>query len=265
MSNFVRINKSIIFKNFITGLNQYAENLNLNFLEEGIKINTLTLNKSGFLDILLTKDMFEDYDHEIDTTYGINLSILNKCLKSVKKEDKLIIKFEIENTLVNIQNNRRTLKFIIPTLDIDEDEMEIPKINYNNIIYLSNKRFKDICSEFKNHDIDSISLNIEKEKLIFCSKSSVEIKMEMNEYKEEIEKCGDIKIIKKDINNYYRIKKLEDNSKVTIPFNDFNKFSKIEKFSKKIKLSFSNDFPINLIYKMIDGSYISLYLAPRIE
>ena len=38
---------------------------------------TLTQNKTGLLDVLLTKDMFEDYDHEIDTTYGINLSILS--------------------------------------------------------------------------------------------------------------------------------------------------------------------------------------------
>jgi hypothetical protein len=49
------------------------------------------------------------------------------------------------------------------------------------------------------------------------------------------------------------------------PLEYLKKMMKASKFSDKVLLEFSNDYPLKLIFKDIDKIHLSFVLAPRVE
>ena len=128
-------------------LKDILTDVNLQISSNGIKIIAMDGSKVAVVHLKLDADKFEHFDCKKPIKAGINMASLHKILKIIKNND--IINFYIkENDSINlnikIENTEKKTKIIsvIKLLDIDEDILEIPNIEYDSVITMPSNDFQ---------------------------------------------------------------------------------------------------------------------------
>lgn len=103
-------NGTKVFINVFKTMQNIINNVYLQISIEGICIQSMNANKTTFLDLLISKEQFDEFecDEETDATIAINVSSLMKILNFYEMNDKL--KFDFGNNETDLlhlifQNN----------------------------------------------------------------------------------------------------------------------------------------------------------------
>ena len=153
-------------------LKDILNDVNIYFKPDGMYIVTLDTARTSLVDMYLASDNFEEYNCESEIVAGINVSNTFKLLKSISNSDVLIINIDTKeymNIEIFSEIKKTSTKFDLKLLDINENQIEVPKMKMTTITPMLSADFQRICRDMYNIGND-IEITREDKKLkLYCS------------------------------------------------------------------------------------------------
>jgi proliferating cell nuclear antigen len=237
-------------------LKNWSAHINLQFKEDHLYIQGMDKSHVALANICIQSKWFATYaisnEHinsaAVDSTHFAIM--LNYALKHNRMElvldndDKLNINF------INNKEIKETFDhfFEIPLMDIEEDALVIPDIEYDVDFSISAKKVTDLITEL--------------------SVFGTELHVKCSEEVLEFNSSGDLGKLKvnipiDDLNEYA----ISEDEKIEIYYslNHVGKMCMSTKLGTEICISISHDYPMNIKYNLGDDSFVSFYIAPKIK
>ena len=245
------------FSFLLQNLKIFAETINFVFQPGYLYIQSMDKAHVMLFEINLEKSSFDEYDVAENVTIGLNTNILSKLLSirekghsihfSKSKSDTIDISFHSDDK--NIYNK----DFTIPLVDIDYEQMQIPKSEDTAEFALPSLKFHNIIQQLKLFG-ENGSIYCDEQVIKLGSNSLDSGNMEVN-------------IDINDISEY----SIDEGAKVELSFTllYLSNISLFNKLSKEIHIYLIENNPIRITYYFNDDNNtmnsISLYLAPSLD
>ena len=223
------------FLKVFSSLDELCDSTNIIFGEDGISISSMDSSHVCLVSVKFAKEYFHEYTISSTITVGIKISNLVKVLKCV--EGSVLFECSDDEFFVMTENDR----YVMKTVDIDSDEMDIPNLNVEVEIIAESavlqKYIKNIASfgdtvEFKTVDDEII-----------------------------MKTSGDIGTVELRVDQPVTI-----HGKMSASFASryLVTFMKAANISKKIRVNLHSELPVMFSYEFAENSFIKFYLAPKI-
>ena len=229
-------------------LEEFIDEVTLDFSQDGLKIKGIDPSRVVFIDILIPPGYFEEYNVEKEEKIGIKLEDFTDVLKTAKKSDTLYLETdENQNIKVTLDGDyERTFSF--PS--ITTSELETPNLNLEfpfkaKALTVS---FTEIIDEIEDIGGDSITFKAEGGKLYLSANSDLGSEtVELS-----TDNGGLLESEGSDAESVYGLEYVVNTSKMRKP-------------SDTVEIAFGSQIPLKLRYNLPQGGYADFYIAPRAE
>jgi proliferating cell nuclear antigen len=202
--------------------------------------------------VRLLRDNFEEYYCESKQMCGINMIYFFKLLKTVGNNDvlTLFIRKNNYNELgIRIENKEKNtvMESYLKMLDISEEKLEIPDIQYDSVISMPSVDFQKYC-----RDLSVISNCV-------CITSA--------EAKFILESNGDFasqKIIIGEAQNGLIFSKKNQKVSGTFDLKYLNSFTKSTNLCSTVEIFLKTDYPLIIEYNVANLGKLQFCLAPKV-
>lgn len=249
-------NKCISFISIFKNLYKISSTLLLEFKKDELYVQGIDNTKSALYELKIACEWFDFYEYKNVGSLGINSVIFSKILSIHKDNQIIILDYDdtSEEILLSFDSDIEFKKqFNIPLIDVDSCNLEIDSdMEYDAEFIMLSKTLDNIINELKIFDSDVIIMCNENQISFNSNGSEGSMKYilyDLTSEKDFVEEYSCLEEI--DIKLLYSIKLL------TI-------FTSFEKITKDVKLEFSEDKPMKLLYKLDDTSYLSFYLSNKL-
>jgi proliferating cell nuclear antigen len=248
----------------------FTDHINISFLDDRMYVQCMDNSRVSIMEIVLPSSWFQLYEYTASTTIGISSSMLYKVLNSREKTQGVELEYldnQTDTLHIHLRNPTDVpatktdfeKHFEIPLIELDEDTMDIPEIEYQAEIAISSYHYATIINQLKMFG-DTMELQCSEEKILLVSHSPENGKMFV-----------EIKI--DDLSSFI----IDEGSQLQLSFSltYLHNICLYNKIAKEIELQFSKDFPMKLTYFLDSGSVdpateeirpkLSFYLAPKIN
>jgi len=254
MSFKIQLENSKILRGIVEALASIIDETEFIITTKELSIRAMDPSRICLLQLLMTKDDFDEYECDEDTKIGLNLEDLDKILKRSSPNDSVELNFEPKSQKLKIKMKQRTSKktrtFSLALLDIEMED--IPMENLLKIEYNADWSMDPgfLVEAIKDAEIYSEILNIKAEEdkgLVFSSVGQIGEMEYVLAFDEILE--TDIK----------------GSSKGAYSLQFLKSILKIENITEKLTISLKDDHPLKLIFNILEGGILSYFLAPRVE
>lgn len=254
--NIIRIKNPHMLKHIFTVCKELFQDAVIKVDNDAINIEAMDSSHISMTSIRIHRDDCDIFQILEPFKIGVNLETLLRIVKVVSgKDDVFTMTYEnnkdtVDMSIDSSQSNDGTKKasynFSMRLMDISNDELEIPELNWSFKAIFSSKNFKSDISTLVEFGED---LHIE------CTTENM-LKMFV---KAEQANCERILPIEND--------SMEESSAFVQRFSSkfVKTFSGADKVSEKVHIHLSEEIPMNLLYPFGKSSHMSFYLAPRID
>lgn len=237
----VKLSNPQLLASVVTIISELVTQVKLKFNDKGLELTAIDPANVALTHLEIPKESFTEYQINNDVL-GVNLdnlkSVLRRCKVgshlTLEKEDNLL-KLEIED---KIKRN-----FTLALVDVDSEDKEVPDLTFNSTVVLNSQNLVESiedCSVVA----DSCSFETKEGKFFIEAKSLNSARSEFSTDEAEIDS-------KENCRSKYSLEYLQ-------------KFMKAAKFSEKIRISFSNEYPLRIDFAN-NVFLLSFILAPRVE
>jgi len=253
----------LILKSLFESLKEIVFDVNIYFTNKSIKIMKMDHSHSMVLLLELYSSQFEMYkcgkiinNQFIDFTednpliIGVNVLYLFRLLKNLTNDDILtlsiddnnpgFLEIEIEKTAKNIIS-----KYNLSLIELNEETLKPHELNYNNIIYMNSNSFFKIIKEMNQYS-KILEVKYYNEQLTLSCKGDFTSQETIITAKSDCIQF--VKTNKEIYQSYFKLKNLIS-------------FIKFTNLSQKIKLSFDNEYPLLLDFKIGNLGKIQIYIS----
>lgn len=231
-------------------LKDILNDVNIYFNKKNIQILTLDTARVALVELQLNAENFEEYifDDQKELCAGFNITNTYKLLKGISNNDVFVaeitgndyFKFKIENK----QKNSKT-QFSLKLLDIDEDQIEKPKIEMDCVTTMQSNDFQRIIRDMNNLATDVIITRHDNRFIIQCEGDFADQKT--------IIECTDENTFKGKISGKYSLKYL-------------NLFTKSTAMCSTVQImQEQNNRFLVLKYNVANLGELKFYLATKVE
>lgn len=249
--------KTETFVTIIQLLKNWGSYITMNFDESRLNIQSIDKSHICLANIEIMNEWFTEYvcadSHKITVDSAHFALLMKSALKNDKLELKYMSEIETDKLYINFLNEKENKEsfnhfFELNLIELEDDNLEIPHIDYDAEFTLDAKKIVDVFIELNNIGED---LNIKcSENMIEFIVEGVSTKLKVNIPTDELDE--------------YSITE-ENNIDVSFSLNHLCKMCLSMKISSKIYIGVSNDYPMVVEYSLGDKSKVSLYLAPKIR
>lgn len=227
---------------------------NLECTSTGIRLISVSSNRSVLVHLKLHADKFEEYYCAESLTLGLNMEEYFKVVKLVENNETLryYVTEEDKNTLAiqryNKEEDIRNTKYI-KLMDIPNDNINIPPISYESVIVMSSGRFQKICKEIYGFG-DKIEITSIGNVLYFKSHNT------------------EICIKPTDTNSGIKYESCDNKDEIiqgTFNLKYLVQFSKCANLSDNVKIHIKNDYPLLVECNVAKLGTVKICLAPQTE
>lgn len=266
--------KADIFVSLFQYISKFTENMNLMFEKDRFYMQTINTSHVVILEICLPKEWFDVYEiAEGSLNIGVNTALFYKVLKKREKtqqiqiqyngkvDDRLQFFFTTCNTEIELENKSEDKKakkdedlifdkdFEIPLIDIEEELLSIPSMDYQAELSLSTDKFANLIGQLKDFG-ETLEIECSEDKITLSAHSSENGKMIT-------------RILIEDLTEFA----IEENEKIQMEFalKYLYDICLYQKISKTIEIKISKDFPMRILYPLgaeQDATFL-FYLAPK--
>ena len=250
--------KAEIFTTLFQHIKLFTEHINIIFEENRMFIQAMDSSRVSIFEVHLPGDWFDIYTHtgEGGTVIGINASLFFKVLNARDKMQLIHFRVDGENLdrlFVNLTSESKEVfdrHFEIPLMDIDDEQMTIPAIEYNAELSLPSFHFAGLVNQLKMFG-DTLQIQCSEDKIQLCSTSTESGKMFVE--------------IPIDDLNAFSINE-GDHLDLSFSLSHLHHICLYSKLSKDVEICLSTDFPIKLVYSLgqPDAKFV-FYLAPKLN
>lgn len=231
-----------IFKNIIESMKDLIQETNMYVTKDGIRFNSMDACHVSLISCVLSRDAFEVCEvTDGEYVLGVSIQSLSKILKFLGNKESLELRYDENDTLGIIfrEEGVTRLEFELNLMDIDDEEMDIPKNESDIEFMISSSVFqKNISSLMVIGDTCEIN----------CTPGLISLQTN-----------GDIGELKLPIQH-------EHNEEISHEFSlrHLSIFSKASSLSSDVRVSIFMELPLCLSYDFGNG-YLEFYLAPKIS
>ncbi|MEK6875002.1 MAG: proliferating cell nuclear antigen (pcna) [Nanoarchaeota archaeon] len=195
----------------------------------------------------LLASCFSEYTLEKDTEICIDLNNLKQILRRVKPSDQLTLSLEEDNMLHIILASSSTRTFSVPIIEMDKREQRVPQLDLPVSIKMLCNTLNDAIEDV-GIVAESVAFTAHPDKLVIraegdLSKANVDIPASKDTIittsHERLRARYSIEYLKKMMNG--------------------------SKLAETVEISFNQDYPLRLDYKVVDRVLLAFILAPRVE
>ena len=268
--------KADIFVSLFQHISKFTENVNLMFETDRFYMQSMNTAHVVILEICLPKEWFDIYEIEDGSLkIGINTALFYKVLKKREKtqqinicyqnatNDKLQFFFTTNSTIPStnstIDDSTSNKKkdevfdkdFEIPLVDVEEEILSIPDMEYQAELSLSTDKFANLISQLKDFG-ETLEIQCSEDKITLSAHSCENGKMIT-------------RILIEDLTEF----SIEENENIQMEFalRYLYDICLYQKLSKLVELKISKDFPIRIMYPLgveKDATFL-FYLAPKMQ
>jgi proliferating cell nuclear antigen len=250
---YIRTVQSQSIKILVESLKEVLTDINLYFDSNGVKIMTMDTARVALVYVRLHEDHFEEFHCDTKTMCGINMIYFFKLLKTVGNNDvlTLFIKKNSFNELgIRIENKEKNtiMESYLKMLDISEEKLEIPDIQYDSVISMPSVDFQKYC-----RDLSVISNQV-------CVTST--------DSKFILESNGDFasqKIIIGEAQNGLIFSKKNQKVSGTFDLKYLNSFTKSTNLCSTVEIFLKTEYPLIIEYNVANLGKLQFCLAPKIS
>ena len=268
--------KADIFVSLFQHISKFTENVNLMFESDRFYMQSMNTAHVVILEIYLPKEWFDIYEIEDGSLkIGINTSLFYKVLKKREKTQQINICYQNSandrlqfffTTNSNSNSNSATASiddstpnkkkdevfdkdFEIPLVDVEEEILSIPDIEYQAELSLSTDKFANLISQLKDFG-ETLEIQCSEDKITLSAHSCENGKMIT-------------RILIEDLTEF----SIEENENIQMEFalRYLYDICLYQKLSKLVELKISKDFPIRIMYSLgvEKNATFLFYLAPK--
>jgi proliferating cell nuclear antigen len=149
---YIKTIQSQSIKILVESLKEVLTDINLYFDSNGLKIMTMDNARVALVYVRLIKDNFEEYYCNSKNICGINMIYFFKILKTVSNNDVLTLFIRrngINELGIRIENKEKNTitESYLKMLDISEEKLEIPDIQYDSVISMPSIDLQKYCRD----------------------------------------------------------------------------------------------------------------------
>jgi proliferating cell nuclear antigen PCNA len=150
------------FRRSIDAIREFLPQAQFRFTEDGIRISGMDASHVGFVDCFLSAEDCEVFRIPSASNIGISTLILSKVLSSAGAADTLTISEVGDYLKLSFKTEGRSANFELSTLEIQEDTVDLPDMNYGAIV---KAKAADISSMIKDLAIfgDQATLSLDED------------------------------------------------------------------------------------------------------
>ena len=200
------------------------------------------------VDFKLPATIFDKFEVDKEQTIAVNMTNLVSVLKRIGGNEKLELELK-DNKLEIKMKNASTRKFMVPLLDITQEE--IPPINQLDFKARVKVKADILKNGIEDADIVSDSIVFEASKDSFNLRASGDI----SSTELTLEKGNDALL---DINATGVVV-------ARYPLDYLKKIIKASKLADEINLRWSKDYPVRMDFTSVDKVSLGFVLAPRVS
>lgn len=147
--------QSNAIKTLIEGLKDILNDVNFKINKEGIQITTIDGKKVTLVHLKLIAKSFEMFYCDRPFEIGVNMKSLHSLLRTVGNNDVITMFVEhsdITKLHIVMENKEKNVRDIsrLKLLDINEDIISIPNIEFDSVIKMPSNDFQKICKDLSN-------------------------------------------------------------------------------------------------------------------
>ncbi len=238
-----------LLKNSLDAINGLISEATFELAPDGLKLKAIDPTAAALTELHMLPTCFTQYDVDSPTKITLNIDYFLDVLKRAKQSDKVIIEFDGEDNILNIDmigNMKRRFKFSL--LENPENEQKVPNIQLDGAVIVDNKVLREAvkdCLMVSDHAI----FHVTPDKFIISAVG------DLNEVKHEITK--DSPFLKEINFNEEHI------SRYSLDYLD--KMVRGDKVGDDTKIRFKTDYVLEIEYKKKDMLSLKFILAPRVD
>jgi len=244
--------KTITFKSIFTLLCKIADEVEINVSKEKLFIQAMDTAHVCLYEVTLTKDWFNEYDVKKAGVYGVKMSLISKILSCLDDEMSICITNTNKDKLMfELSGKIISKKFELSLMDIDTERLSVPDVDHELEMTVNSNMFQGFVNQLSNFgDVVNICANENN----FTMETKSEDQSETN-----------MKIVL-DTSDMEEYTVIEDED-VTSDFSlqHFQKIVSLGKLTSELKVYFSRELPIQIMFELSDESTVNLWLSPRIQ
>lgn len=157
-SNYILYIKTVqasAFRVLIEALKEILTDCNLDFSNESLKVIAMDPSHSVLVHLKLESDKFEVFHCPEATTLGINTLNFFKLVKALQNNDTLTLYVEKDNInqlCIKMDNGEanRTTTYRMNLMDLNQENFQIPAVEFDAVITLPSSDFQKICRDMYN-------------------------------------------------------------------------------------------------------------------
>jgi proliferating cell nuclear antigen len=223
------------FLKVFSSLDELCDSANIIFGEDGISISSMDSSHVCLVSVKFAKEYFHEYTISSTITVGIKVSNLVKVLKCV--EGSVLFECSEDEFFVMTENDR----YVMKTVDIDSEEMDIPNLNVEVEITADSSVLQKYIKNIASFG-DTVEFKTVNDEIIMKT-------------------SGDIGTVELRVDQPVTI-----NGSLSASFASryLVTFMKAANISKQIRVKLHSELPVMFSYEFAENSFIKFYLAPKI-
>jgi proliferating cell nuclear antigen len=264
------------FTNVFSNLSTLTDSVVLYFKEDGLYMQGMDTSHVSLYEANFDKSWFTTYKPESTDVrqIAVNLTYFKKILSTRGDDQSIYIEYNgsspdsltiiFRSVVKETQEFPREYKLTL--MDIDADVLDIPNEERSVQFYIDSKTFSVLIKQLSMFD-DSVVIKCSDEEIRFSSTGN-EGSMSVNLFDKDKDYIDEFSI-----DEDYKLK-------ITFALLYFENFCAFQKVSSKVRLSFSNDFPVEMFYSLESSkktdneenndeespkSFLRFFLAPKIK
>jgi proliferating cell nuclear antigen len=237
----VKLDRPKFLADAIGIISELVNEVKIKLLEEGMSIIAVDPANVAMVIFKLPRTSFSEYEAG-NEVWGINLDDLKRILKRASLSSSIVIEQEDNQLNISIFDKVKR-NFILSLTNIDTEDKDEPSLNFGCNVELNSEIF---AQSIEDCTVVSDSCALIAGENFFIIEASGSI----NSFRAEISSD--------ETNSIQGIGK----SKYSLEY--MSKFIKAQKISPKVKISFSDDYPLRLDFAG-EKMGIGFILAPRVE
>jgi proliferating cell nuclear antigen len=244
--------KQEIFVALFQLLKNWSSHINLHFEEERLYIQSMDKSHICLADIVIKNKWFCSYECAKNNKLSVDSTQFAVLINYALKHDIIEIKFDdntnIDNLFINFLNSKEKKTafdhfFELPLIDVEEDNLGIPNVEFDVDFTIESKKFVEVLSELNTFGQD---LNI------ICNDKLIELNANVLKVHIPID----------DLNQYAIAE--GDDLNISFSLSHLCKLCTSSKLSQNVDISLGSQYPMALIYNIGEESKIAFYIAPKV-
>jgi len=249
--------KQEIFVALFQLLKNWGSYINMHFEKDRLYIQSMDKSHICLADINIKSKWFTNYDCAKNTNIAIDSTHYAILMNYALKHDTIEMKFEdeaeVENLFINFLNGKEKKGafdhfFELPLIDVEEEILGIPSVEYDVDFTIECKKLMDLLSELSTFGQD---LNILcNEKILEFNAVGDSTKLKVNI---PIDDLSEFAIAE------------DDELNVSYSLNHLCKMCTSVKLAPVVDVSISTEYPMALKYNLGDDSTVMFFIAPKVS